>query len=49
MFEDRILEDFDKIETLRKAGVNEFVFDFNALNAKYIPILLNKFFESLQQ
>ena len=48
MFEDRILEDFDKIETLKKAGVNEFVFDFNALHAKYIPILLNKFFESLQ-
>lgn len=46
MFEDRILEDFDKIETLKKAGVNEFVFDFNALHAKYIPILLNKFFES---
>jgi len=49
MFEDRILEDFDKIETLRKAGVNEFVFDFNALHAKYIPILLNKFFESLNK
>lgn len=49
MFEDRILEDFDKIETLKKAGVNEFVFDFNALHAKYIPILLNKFFESLQK
>ena len=48
MFEDRILEDFDKIETLKKAGVNEFVFDFNALHAKYIPILLNKFFESQQ-
>lgn len=49
MFEDRILEDFDKIETLKKAGVNEFVFDFNALHAKYIPILLNKFFESQQK
>ncbi len=49
MFEDKILEDFDKIETLKKAGVNEFVFDFNALHSKYIPILLNKFFESQQK
>ncbi len=48
MFEDTILEDFDKIEMLRKAGVNEFVFDFSALHSKYVPILLNKFFESRQ-
>lgn len=44
MFEDKILEDFGKIEILHKAGVNEFVFDFSALHAKYIPILFNKFF-----
>ena len=43
MFEDRVLEDFDCVETLSKAGINEFVFDFSALNAKYIPILLDKF------
>ena len=46
MFEDKILEDFDKIEILHKAGVNEFVFDFSALHAKYIPILFNNFFTS---
>ncbi len=46
MFEDKILEDFDKVDTLKNAGVNEFVFDFSALNAKFVPILLNKFFLS---
>lgn len=46
MFEDKILEDFDKIEILHKAGVNEFVFDFSALHAKYIRILFNNFFTS---
>ncbi|MDR1167290.1 MAG: U32 family peptidase [Heliobacteriaceae bacterium] len=45
MFEDRILEQFDKVEELYKSGVNEFVFDFSALNAKYIPVLLDKFFQ----
>ena len=44
MFEDRILADFDDVEELAKAGVNEFVFDFSALNAKFIPVLLEKFF-----
>ena len=44
MFEDRILEQFDKVEELYKSGVNEFVFDFSALNAKFVPVLLNKFF-----
>ncbi len=44
MFEDTILERFDDLEELAKAGVNEFVFDFSALNAKFVPMLLNKFF-----
>jgi len=46
MFEDQILEQFDNVEELYKAGVNEFVFDFSALNAKYVPILLDKFFQA---
>ncbi len=46
MFEDKILEDFDNIDTLRNAGVNEFVFDFSALHSKFIPVLLNNFFQS---
>lgn len=46
MFEDKILEDFIDVDLLHKAGVNEFVFDFSALHAKYIPVLLNNFFQS---
>ena len=46
MFEDKILERFDCVEELYKAGVNEFVFDFSALNARFVPVLLDKFFES---
>lgn len=46
MFEDTILERFEDVEELAKAGVNEFVFDFSALNAKFVPLLLNKFFNS---
>ena len=44
MFEDTVLQDFSKTDVLVKAGFNELVFDFSALNAKYVPILLNKFF-----
>ena len=41
-------EDFSNIEELYDAGINEFVFDFSTLDAKYIPILLNKFFLYIQ-
>ncbi len=44
MFEDKIAEKFEHIEELSKAGVNEFVFDFSALNAKFVPLLLDKYF-----
>lgn len=44
MFEDSIAENFDKVEELYRAGVNEFVFDMSALSPKFIPLLLNKFF-----
>lgn len=46
MFEDKILERFDEIDDLLKIGINEFVFDFSALNAKFVPILLMNFFNS---
>lgn len=46
MFEDSIMECFDDLDEFLKAGVNEFVFDFSALNAKFVPLLLNKFFNS---
>lgn len=44
LFEDKIAEDFECVEELYNTGINEFVFDFSALNAKYIPLLLDKFF-----
>lgn len=46
MFEDKILEDYKDLERLKKAGINELVFDFSALDAKYIPILLDGFLHS---
>lgn len=47
MFEDKILERFDEVDYLAKIGINEFVFDFLALPAKFIPILLTNFFNSI--
>lgn len=46
MFEDKILEEYDKIDELIKIGINEFVFDFTALHAKFVPILLTNFLNS---
>lgn len=46
MFEDKIMERFDEIEKLINIGINEFVFDFSALPAKFVPILLINFFNS---
>lgn len=43
MFEDKILERFDEVDKLVKIGINEFVFDFSALPAKFVPILLTNF------
>lgn len=43
MFEDKILENYDQIENLLDFGINEFVFDFSSLNAKFVPILLTNF------
>ena len=47
MFEDTVLQDFSIVNELKDAGVNEFAFDFSALHAKYVPILLNKFFTEI--
>ena len=47
MFEDTVMQDFSCLKELSDAGVNEFVFDFSALDAKYIPVLLNEYFQSL--
>ncbi len=47
MFEDTVMQDFSFLKELADAGVNEFVFDFSALDAKYISVLLNEYFQSL--
>ncbi len=47
MFEDKILEKYDEIPYLLKQGINEFVFDFSALPAKFVPVLLTNFFNSI--
>ena len=46
MFEDKILQRFDEVDELVKIGINEFVFDFSALNAKFVSILLTNFLNS---
>ena len=43
MFEDTVMQDFSCVKELADAGVNEFVFDFSALDSKYLPVLLNEF------
>ena len=43
MFEDTVMQDFSCVKELADAGVNEFVFDFSALDSKYLPVLLNDF------
>lgn len=47
MFEDKILERFDEVDNLVKIGINELVFDFSALPAKLVPILLTNFFNKV--
>lgn len=46
MFEDNILERFDEVDKLIKIGINVFVFDFSALPAKFVPVLLTNFLNS---
>ena len=49
MFEDTVMQDFSNVKELADAGINEFVFDFSALHAKYIPILLNEYFNNINK
>ncbi|MGN0018169.1 MAG: U32 family peptidase [Candidatus Gastranaerophilaceae bacterium] len=46
MFEDSITEKFDCMDEYINAGINEFVFDFSALNYKFLPILLTNYLNS---
>ncbi|MBR2526420.1 U32 family peptidase [bacterium] len=46
MFEDQIAENYDMIDELVSAGINEFVFDFSALKANFIPVILTNYLNS---
>lgn len=47
MFKDKILDLFKYTGIFQEIGINEFMIDFSSLPAKFIPILLNKYFDSL--
>jgi len=47
MFKDKILDLFKYINIFQEIGINEFMIDFSGLPAKFVPILLNKYFDSL--
>lgn len=49
MFSDQVLQRFDEIEDLVKIGITDVVFDFSALSAKFVPILLTNFFNSINK
>ena len=46
MFEDKILENYSMIDELKSAGINEFVFDFSAIQAKFLPTILTNYLNS---
>ena len=46
MFEDKIAENYGMIDELVGAGINELVFDFSALKANIIPVLLTNYLNS---
>lgn len=43
MFEDKVMHDFERVDELIAAGINELVFDFTDLDASFIPVLLTNF------
>ncbi len=47
LFDSQILDIFRFIPLLEEAGVNEFVIDFTALDAKLVTVLLNRFINAL--
>jgi len=47
MFKDKILDLYKYIGVFQEIGINEFMIDFSSLPAKFVPILLNKYFDSL--
>jgi len=47
MFKDKILDLYKYIGLFEEIGINEFTIDFSGLPAKFVPVLLNKYFDSL--
>ncbi|HBH18270.1 MAG TPA: hypothetical protein DDX14_04920 [Cyanobacteria bacterium UBA9579] len=49
LFKDQVLDLFQHLRYLEKIGINEFVIDFSGLSADLVPVLLNRFLNSLMQ
>ena len=49
LFDTQILDVFRFVPLLEEAGVNEFVIDFTALDAKLVTVLLTRFINALAQ
>lgn len=47
LFKDQVLDIFRHIKLFQDIGINEFIIDFNGLSAELIPVLLNRFLNSL--
>lgn len=47
MFSDKILDLFKHIRLFQNAGVNEFIVDFSGLSPSLIPVMLNRFLNSI--
>lgn len=47
MFKDKILDLYKYIGLFQEIGINEFMIDFSSLPAKLLPVLLNKYFNAL--
>ncbi len=47
LFENKIIQNFEDIDRLQKHGINEFVFDFSAIDAKFVPIILTNYLNSI--
>ncbi len=47
LFKDKILDLFKHIELFEEIGINAFIIDFSSLPAKFVPILLNRYIDAL--
>lgn len=47
LYKEHVLDLFKYIRILQGLGINEFIIDFSSLSAKLIPVLLNRFLNSL--